>query len=80
MASLVNYEVSGHDEALPTLITVKTLRGKLEVFNNVKTNCDQTAGHIKVQAWYTERTIKEQFKKLHQFLKEEEEARPASLH
>uniref|UniRef100_A0A3P8RKY3 Uncharacterized protein n=1 Tax=Astatotilapia calliptera TaxID=8154 RepID=A0A3P8RKY3_ASTCA len=40
---------------------------------------DQTAEHIKVQARHTERQIKEQFKKLHQFLAEEEEARLAAL-
>uniref|UniRef100_A0A4W6EH54 RING-type domain-containing protein n=1 Tax=Lates calcarifer TaxID=8187 RepID=A0A4W6EH54_LATCA len=40
---------------------------------------DQTAEHIKVQARHTERQIKEQFKKLHQFLEEEEEARMAAL-
>ncbi|XP_039900519.1 zinc-binding protein A33-like [Simochromis diagramma] len=40
---------------------------------------DQTAEHIKVQARHTERQIKEQFKKLQQFLAEEEEARLAAL-
>uniref|UniRef100_A0A3B4WYV9 RING-type domain-containing protein n=1 Tax=Seriola lalandi dorsalis TaxID=1841481 RepID=A0A3B4WYV9_SERLL len=44
-----------------------------------KGNCDQTAEHIKVQAQHTERQIKEQFKKLHQFLEEEEEARITAL-
>ena len=34
---------------------------------------------MKVQAGRTERKIKEQFKKLHQFLEEEEEARMAVL-
>ncbi|KAI3369213.1 hypothetical protein L3Q82_007443 [Scortum barcoo] len=34
---------------------------------------------MKVQARHTERQIKEQFKKLHQFLEEEEEARMAAL-
>ncbi|XP_051265193.1 nuclear factor 7, brain-like [Dicentrarchus labrax] len=37
------------------------------------------ADHIKVQAQRTETQIKEQFKKLHQFLEEEEEARLAAL-
>ncbi|MEQ2215006.1 hypothetical protein XENOCAPTIV_025534, partial [Xenoophorus captivus] len=40
---------------------------------------NQTAEHMKVQARHTERLIKEQFKKLHQFLAEEEEARLAAL-
>uniref|UniRef100_A0A667XIH3 Tripartite motif containing 35-12 n=1 Tax=Myripristis murdjan TaxID=586833 RepID=A0A667XIH3_9TELE len=57
----------------------KSLQEKLELFNKVKRNCDQTAEHIKVQARSTERQIKEEFKKLHQFLQEEEEARIGAL-
>ncbi|KAI4797284.1 hypothetical protein KUCAC02_025200 [Chaenocephalus aceratus] len=52
---------------------------KLELFEEVKVEFDQTAGHLKVQALHTETQIKEQFKKLHQFLEEEEEARMAAL-
>ncbi|XP_029899979.1 E3 ubiquitin-protein ligase TRIM39-like [Myripristis murdjan] len=59
--------------------SLKPLQEKLELFNEVKGNCDQTAEHIKVQARRTERQIKEEFKKLHQFLHEEEEARIAAL-
>ncbi|XP_071402852.1 E3 ubiquitin-protein ligase TRIM39-like [Centroberyx affinis] len=59
--------------------SLKPLKEKLELFNKVKGNCDRTAEHIKVQARRTERQIKEQFKKLHQFLLEEEEARIAAL-
>ncbi|XP_078147548.1 E3 ubiquitin-protein ligase TRIM35-like [Centroberyx gerrardi] len=59
--------------------SLKPLKEKLELFNKVKGNCDQTAEHIKVQARRTERQIKEEFKKLHQFLQEEEEARIAAL-
>ncbi|XP_071394852.1 E3 ubiquitin-protein ligase TRIM39-like [Centroberyx affinis] len=59
--------------------SLKLLKEKLKLFNEVKGNCDQTAEHIKVQARRTERQIKEQFKKLHQFLQEEEEARIAAL-
>uniref|UniRef100_A0A3B5R9L0 Uncharacterized protein n=1 Tax=Xiphophorus maculatus TaxID=8083 RepID=A0A3B5R9L0_XIPMA len=40
---------------------------------------DETAEHLKVQARHTERQIMEQFKQLHQFLAEEEEARLAAL-
>uniref|UniRef100_A0A3Q2PR64 Nuclear factor 7, brain-like n=1 Tax=Fundulus heteroclitus TaxID=8078 RepID=A0A3Q2PR64_FUNHE len=40
---------------------------------------DEAAQQHKVQARHTERLIKEQFKKLHQFLAEEEEARLAAL-
>uniref|UniRef100_A0A667XSC2 Tripartite motif-containing protein 35-like n=1 Tax=Myripristis murdjan TaxID=586833 RepID=A0A667XSC2_9TELE len=59
--------------------SLKPLQEKLELFNEVKGNCDQTAKHIKVQARRAERQIKEEFKKLHQFLQEEEEARIAAL-
>ncbi|XP_029900699.1 nuclear factor 7, ovary-like [Myripristis murdjan] len=59
--------------------SLKPLQEKLELFNKIKGNCDQTAEHIKVQARRTERQIKEEFKKLHQFLQEEEEARIAAL-
>ncbi|XP_034096578.1 nuclear factor 7, brain-like [Gymnodraco acuticeps] len=52
---------------------------KLKLFEEVKVKCDKTAGHMKVQAQHTETQIKEQFKKLHQFLEEEEEARMAAL-
>ncbi|KAI4799535.1 hypothetical protein KUCAC02_016848 [Chaenocephalus aceratus] len=52
---------------------------KLKLFEEVKVEFDQTAGHMKVQALHTETQIKEQFKKLHQFLEEEEEARMAAL-
>ncbi|KAM7421945.1 hypothetical protein PAMA_010158 [Pampus argenteus] len=59
--------------------SLKTLQDKLKLFKQVKGNCDQTAEYIKVQTRDTERQIKEQFKKLHQFLQEEEEARIAAL-
>uniref|UniRef100_UPI003AAF11AB E3 ubiquitin-protein ligase TRIM39-like n=1 Tax=Centroberyx gerrardi TaxID=166262 RepID=UPI003AAF11AB len=59
--------------------SLKPLQEKLKLFNKVKGNCDQTAEHIKVQARRTERQIKEEFKKLHQFLQEEDEARIAAL-
>ncbi|KAM8756394.1 E3 ubiquitin-protein ligase TRIM35-like [Acanthopagrus schlegelii] len=57
--------------------SLKPLKEKLKVFEQVKENCDQTAKHIKSQARHAERQIKEQFKKLHQFL--EEEARISAL-
>ncbi|KAM7379839.1 hypothetical protein PAMP_005359 [Pampus punctatissimus] len=59
--------------------TLKPLKDKLKDFDQVKVKFDQTAEHIKVQARHTERQITEQFKKLHQFLEEEEEARLAAL-
>ncbi|XP_034724907.1 LOW QUALITY PROTEIN: nuclear factor 7, brain-like [Etheostoma cragini] len=59
--------------------TLEPLKEKLKGFEQVKVKFDQAAGHIKVQARRTETQIKDQFKKLHQFLEEEEEARLAAL-
>ncbi|XP_053171555.1 nuclear factor 7, ovary-like [Scomber japonicus] len=59
--------------------SLKPLQEKLKLCKEVKGNCDQTADYNKVHARDTERQIKEQFKKLHQFLKEEEEARISAL-
>ncbi|XP_036007524.1 zinc-binding protein A33-like [Fundulus heteroclitus] len=59
--------------------TLKPLKKNLELKKKVLEEFDQTAEHMKVQARHTERLIKEQFKKLHQFLAEEEEARLAAL-
>ncbi|XP_033939518.1 E3 ubiquitin-protein ligase TRIM39-like [Pseudochaenichthys georgianus] len=58
---------------------LKPLKKKLKTFEEVKVEFDLTAGHMKVQALHTEKQIKEQFKKLHQFLEEEEEARMGAL-
>ncbi|XP_035276449.1 tripartite motif-containing protein 35-like [Anguilla anguilla] len=55
------------------------LQEKLNAFNAVKLDCDQTAEHIKNQAQHTERQIKMEFEKLKQFLKVEEAARIAAL-
>ena len=59
--------------------TLEPLKKKLQCFERVKVEFEQTAEHIKVQAGLTQTQIKEQFKKLHQFLEEEEEARMAAL-
>ncbi|XP_060932566.1 E3 ubiquitin-protein ligase TRIM35-like [Limanda limanda] len=59
--------------------TLEPLKKKLQSFERVKVEFEQTAEHIKVQAGLTETQIKEHFKKLHQFLEEEEEARMAAL-
>ncbi|XP_026017364.1 zinc-binding protein A33-like [Astatotilapia calliptera] len=58
---------------------LKPLQKKLELFEQVKENYSQTALQSKIQAFYTEWQIKKQFKKLHTFLKKEEEARLAAL-
>ncbi|XP_030275730.1 nuclear factor 7, ovary-like [Sparus aurata] len=59
--------------------SLKPLKAKLKVHSGIQGNIDQTAKHIKVQARNTEKQIREQFKKLHQFLHEEEEARISAL-
>ncbi|XP_053171630.1 nuclear factor 7, ovary-like [Scomber japonicus] len=79
-----NHKIRPIDEAAPQHKkeleeTLKSLKEKLKVCKEVKVKFDQTAKHIKVQARHTERQIKGQFKKLHQFLVEEEEARMAAL-
>uniref|UniRef100_A0A8D0AHU2 RING-type domain-containing protein n=1 Tax=Sander lucioperca TaxID=283035 RepID=A0A8D0AHU2_SANLU len=59
--------------------TLEPVKKKLKVFKQVKVNCNQTAEHLKAQARCTKSQIKKQFKKLHQFLDEEEEARVAKM-
>ncbi|XP_039652944.1 nuclear factor 7, brain-like [Perca fluviatilis] len=59
--------------------TLEPLKEKVKGFEQVKVKFDQTAKHIKLKARHTKSRIKEQFKKLHQFLEEEEEARLAAL-
>ncbi|XP_067108287.1 E3 ubiquitin-protein ligase TRIM39-like [Osmerus mordax] len=66
-----------HKEELQPAL--KSLQEKLKIFNKVKQICDKTANHITIQTQHTERQIKEEFKKLHQFLQEKEEARIAAL-
>ncbi|KAK9538236.1 hypothetical protein VZT92_004719 [Zoarces viviparus] len=74
---LIEEVVQVHKEKIKK--SLKPLKEKLKLFEQVKGNCDQTAEHMKVQARHTEKQIKEQFKKFHQFLEEEEEARMAAL-
>lgn len=56
----------------PKVMNLKTKQGSLK---NEKLNCDKMANHIKLQAQQTEKTIKEEFQKLYQFLRAEETAR-----
>ncbi|XP_041636031.1 E3 ubiquitin-protein ligase TRIM39-like [Cheilinus undulatus] len=58
---------------------LKLLQDRIEHFNKVKVEWDQTAAYIKTQALDTEKQIKEMFKKLHKFLEEEEKARVAAV-
>ncbi|XP_073324724.1 nuclear factor 7, ovary-like [Pagrus major] len=75
--SPIDEAAQDHKEELQK--TLKPLQEKLKRFERVKGNFNQTAEHIKVQARHTESQIKEQFKKLHQFLQEEEAARITAL-
>ncbi|XP_024857948.1 nuclear factor 7, ovary [Kryptolebias marmoratus] len=59
--------------------SLRPLREKLNLCEQLKGNWDQTAKHIKVQSRKTERQIRERVKKLHQLLQEEEEARITAL-
>ncbi|KAL6483734.1 hypothetical protein MHYP_G00086060 [Metynnis hypsauchen] len=58
---------------------LEPLQKNLKVLEETKRDCDQTAAHIKTQAQHTERQIKQEFEKLHQFLRDEEAARIAAL-
>ncbi|XP_063068978.1 E3 ubiquitin-protein ligase TRIM35-like [Engraulis encrasicolus] len=60
-------------------IVLDPLRKKLKMFEEVKLICDQTAAHIMTQGDRTEKQIKQEFEKLHQFLRDEEAARIAAL-
>ncbi|KAL2080943.1 hypothetical protein ACEWY4_022796 [Coilia grayii] len=60
-------------------LTLIPLEKKLEDFNEAKLTFEKTAEHIMVQAQQTERQIKQEFEKLHRFLRDEEAARIAAL-
>uniref|UniRef100_A0AAY4BL44 Zinc-binding protein A33-like n=1 Tax=Denticeps clupeoides TaxID=299321 RepID=A0AAY4BL44_9TELE len=60
-------------------IKLKPLQEKLVIFKDVKLEYDQSAEEMKIQTQHTERRIKEEFQKLHQFLRDEEAARIAAL-
>ncbi|XP_028848267.1 zinc-binding protein A33-like [Denticeps clupeoides] len=60
-------------------IKLKPLQETLENFKDVKFTWNQTAEQIQIQTQHTERRIKEEFQKLHQFLRYEEAARIAAL-
>ncbi|XP_017539102.2 zinc-binding protein A33-like [Pygocentrus nattereri] len=60
-------------------ILLARLETKRKVFQKSKYISEQVAAHIKSQAQNTETQIQEDFEKLHQFLREEEEATTAAL-
>ncbi|XP_076848891.1 E3 ubiquitin-protein ligase TRIM35-like [Brachyhypopomus gauderio] len=59
--------------------SLESLQLHLKVLEEHKQDCEKTAAHIKYQAQHTERQIKEEFEKIHQFLRDEEVARIAAL-
>ncbi|XP_062391114.1 zinc-binding protein A33-like [Sardina pilchardus] len=61
------------------VIKLQPLQKKLKTFDEAKVTSDQIAEHIKTQAQHTEKQIKEEFEKLHKFLRDEEAARIAAL-
>uniref|UniRef100_A0A3B3TVA1 RING-type domain-containing protein n=1 Tax=Poecilia latipinna TaxID=48699 RepID=A0A3B3TVA1_9TELE len=58
---------------------LKPLQDKLAVLQDAKADGDQTLKFIKLQSQQTEKQIREQFQKLHQFLQQEETAKIAAL-
>ncbi|XP_062391318.1 zinc-binding protein A33-like [Sardina pilchardus] len=79
-----NHKFQPLDEAAADLkellrIKLECLQKKLKVFEEAHLTCDETAKHVKTQAQHTEDQIKEEFEKLHQFLRDEEAARIAAL-
>ncbi|XP_076120237.1 zinc-binding protein A33-like [Alosa pseudoharengus] len=60
-------------------VKLQRLQNKLDTFKKAKETCDETAQHITVQTQHTERQIKQEFEKLHQFLRDEEAARIVAL-
>ncbi|XP_058486833.1 E3 ubiquitin-protein ligase TRIM35-like [Solea solea] len=70
---------AAHDQREELRKFLKPFQEKLQLYKQVRGNCDQTATHVKAQAQQTEKLIKEHFKKFHQFLKEEEKARLSAL-
>ncbi|KAG5282969.1 hypothetical protein AALO_G00036760 [Alosa alosa] len=79
-----NHKFQPVDEAIADLkellrIKLESLQKRLKVFEEAKLSCDETAKHVKTQAQHTEMQIKEEFEKLHQFLRDEEAARIAAL-
>ncbi|CAN9512051.1 unnamed protein product [Ophioblennius macclurei] len=73
----IDEAAQGHRETLQ--IEVKPLKEKLAHFEELKEKYEHARTYMMVQAEQTEGQIQEQFKKLHQFLKNEEETRIAAL-
>ncbi|KAG9329482.1 hypothetical protein JZ751_004499 [Albula glossodonta] len=79
-----NHQVCPVEEAALDLkeelkTALSPMKEKLERFTKVQQECEKTAEHIRSQALHTERQVKAEFEKLHQFLRDEEVARLAAL-
>ncbi|XP_062390931.1 zinc-binding protein A33-like [Sardina pilchardus] len=79
-----NHKFSPIDEATldrkeELKVKLQPIQKKLDTFKKAKETCDETAQHITVQTQHTERQIKQEFEKLHQFLRDEEASRIAAL-
>ncbi|XP_016349047.1 tripartite motif-containing protein 35-like, partial [Sinocyclocheilus anshuiensis] len=75
----VNHTVRPISEVVPSYkeelnTALKSLQEKLQHNETMKGEFEETVQHIKSQAEHTEGQIKQQFEKLHQFLRDEEEA------
>ncbi|XP_030639569.1 tripartite motif-containing protein 35-like [Chanos chanos] len=70
---------AAHDNREELKTALRPLQEKLEIFKTFKLTCDKTAEHIKTQAKHTETQIREEFEKLHQFLRDEETVRITAL-
>ncbi|KAG5283632.1 hypothetical protein AALO_G00044260 [Alosa alosa] len=60
-------------------VKLKPLQNKLKKMKEAKSDSDDTAQNIRVQAQHTEKQIKNKFEKLHQILRDEEAARITAL-
>ncbi|XP_036401523.1 tripartite motif-containing protein 35-like [Megalops cyprinoides] len=72
-------EEAAHDMKWDFKIDLKCIQGKLNRFTEVKQECEKCVFELQTQAQHTERQIKAEFEKLHQFLRDEEKARLAAL-
>ncbi|KAI2650068.1 E3 ubiquitin-protein ligase TRIM35 [Labeo rohita] len=73
----INEVVPSYKEELKTAL--KSLREKLKYREEIKGEYYKTVQHMKTQAEHTELQIKHEFKKLHQFLSDEEQATITAL-